>query len=102
MPAFGQEVEEVPEAGFQVGPQRVHRAADVLDEVAVDRDESGDSFGPDGRRDAGRATAPVVSGEDRARDGEGVHQGDDVGSEGALLPGPGSIPTEEAGGAVPA
>src|ERR1700712_2996341 len=57
--AFGQEVVEVPEAGFEVGADRVHGVADVLDEVAIDADEAGAPFRPQRGGHAGCTTAPV-------------------------------------------
>ncbi len=73
---LGQEVVEVPEAGFQVRPDRRHGAADVLDEVAVDGDDAGTTVWPQRGGDAGRAPAPVIAGQDGARDVEGIQQRD--------------------------
>ncbi len=59
---LGQEVVEVPEAGLKVGPDRSHGATDVLDEVAVDREEAGTPFWPQHGGDAGvRAVAKFRS-----------------------------------------
>jgi len=55
---LGQEVVEVPQASFEVGPNRSHGEAYVLDEVAVDRDEAGTAFWPQRGGDAGGPPQP--------------------------------------------
>ncbi len=69
---LGQEGVEVPQAGFQVGPDRRHGAAYVLDEVTVDGDEAGTPVWPQRGGDAGGAPAPVIAGDDGAPDGERI------------------------------
>ena len=99
---LGQEVVEVPEAGFEVGPDRSHGEAYVLDEVAVDGDDAGTPFWPQRGGDAGCAPAPVIAGEDGARDVERIQQSDHVGADGCLLSRARGGAVKEAGGSMPA
>src|SRR5260370_3097815 len=99
---LGQEVVEVPEAGFQVGPDRSHGATDVLDEVAVDGDDAGTPFWPQRGGDAGGTPAPVIAGEDGARDIERIQQRDHVAADGCLLSRARGGAVKEAVGSMPA
>src|SRR6266516_6584234 len=99
---LGQEVVEVPEAGFEVGPDRGHGEAYVLDEVAVDGDDAGTPFWPQRGGDAGCAPAPVIAGEDGARDVERIQQSEHVGADGCLLSRARGGAVKEAGGSMPA
>src|SRR5262249_55070708 len=99
---LGQEVVEVPEAGFQLGLDRHHSEAEVLDEVAVDRDEAGTPLGPQRSGYAGGAPAPVIAGQDGAWNAQRIQQRDHVGSEGCLLPRARGSEVLEAGGSMPA
>src|SRR5947209_10848742 len=99
---LSQEVVEVPEAGFEVGPDRDHGEADVLDEVAVDRDDASTTFRPQRGGDASGAPAPVIAGEDGARDVEGIQQSDHVAADGCLLSRARGGAVQEAGWSMPA
>src|SRR3954468_18780609 len=94
--ALGEEVVEVPEPGLQLGPDRVPRRGQVLDEVTVDAHQAAAPLGPEGGDDARRAAAPVVAGEHGPVDPEGVQEGHDVRPERSLLPGPRGGRVEEA------
>ena len=62
--ALGEKIVEEPEPSLQFGTDRGHRSAKcVLDEVAVDRDETRTTFGPQRRRDTCGATTPVIASE---------------------------------------
>src|SRR5947209_7659841 len=99
---LGQEVVEVPETGFEVGPDRRHGEAYVLNEVAVDGDDAGTALWPQRGGDAGCALAPVLAGEDGARDGERIQQSDHVAADGCLLSRARGGAVQEAGGSMPA
>ena len=99
---LGQEVVEVPEAGFEVGLDWSHGEAYVLDEVAVDRDDAGTPFWPQRGGDAGCPPTPVIAGEDGARDAERIQQSDHVGADGCLLSRARGGAVKEAGWSMPA
>src|SRR5258708_7624041 len=99
---LGQEGVEGPQAGFEVRPDRRHGEAYVLDEVAVDRDGAGSPLWPQRSGDAGCAPAPVIAGEDGARDVERIQQSDHVAADGCLLSRARGGAVQEAGGSMPA
>jgi len=75
---------------------------DVLDEVAVDGNQALAALRPQRRRDAGRAPAPVETGQHGGRDFKGIHQGDHIRADRALLTRSPCSGVEKARGSVPA
>ena len=65
--------------------RRDHRLGDVLDQIAVHRNEARAAFRPQRRRDAGRAPAPIIAREHRALDPKRIHQRDQVGADRRLF-----------------
>jgi hypothetical protein len=57
----------------------------IHDEVAADRNQRLDPFGPERRDDVGCPCAPVESPDHRARDPQRIHERDDVGGQNGLL-----------------
>jgi hypothetical protein len=81
---------------------RCPAARDVLDVIAAARNEASHAFGPEGRHDAGRPAAPVVTRHHRASNRERIHQGQEVVAEHRLLSGARRIGGEKAGRAIAA
>jgi len=86
-PAFDLEVPLVPERRLALGLCRLQRIGDVLDQVAVDADEPGAALGPERCTDAGRAPAPIIAREYRARNRQRIHQRHQVRTDRRLLTG---------------
>lgn len=83
--ALGVEVILVPVPRLVFRRDGLPRRRDVLDLVAVDRDQARAALGPQRRGHAGRGSAPVVSREHRARDGQRIEQVPHVGADRGLL-----------------
>ena len=75
----------VPERDLALRLHRNHRLGDILDQIAVDRDQADAALRPQRRADAGGASAPVIAGEHGALDGKRIHQRDQVGADRGLL-----------------
>jgi hypothetical protein len=73
-PALGLEIPFIPERDLALHLGRLQRMGDILDQVAVDADEPGAALGPERGTDAGRAAAPVIAREHRARNRQRIHQ----------------------------
>ncbi len=94
--AAGLEQVLVPHGVLDARVERVPLPFDVDDVVAGHRHQPGQALRPQRGRDAGGQAAPVVSGDDRRVEPQGVDQRDQVGSEGGLL-----SAAEGAGGTEP-
>src|SRR4051794_28424928 len=79
------EIPLIPIAVFGLWWLRTARSRDVLDVVAGDRHESSDPLGPQGRDDASGPSTPIVAGEDRIFQIEGVNQVKEIVTERRLL-----------------
>src|SRR5207253_9744445 len=73
-PPLGMEVPLVPVAMLLRCGARPAGARDVLDVVAVDRDQTADTLGPQSGSNAGRTSAPIVAGEYCTLDVEPFHK----------------------------
>ena len=97
MPAFRQaehapvrgEVILIPPRPFKHGRQWPLLGRQVGDQVARHRDQGLDSLRPQGRDDVTRPRSPVIAGQDRLLDPEGIHQSQDVQGERHLIDVPG-------------
>ena len=69
------------------GTRRGQGVGDVLNLVAVDRDKPDAALRPKRRADASRAAAPVITCEDRARNGKRIHQRHKIRADRSLLAG---------------
>ena len=99
---LGLEVVLIPEPRLDHGRQRSRRIGDVLDQIAVDRDQPGASLRPERGDHAGGPTTPVVPCEHGVLEPQRVQQVDHVDAERALLAGARRRGFEEVGGAVAA
>src|SRR6476620_4180792 len=79
------EIQLIPIAVFGLWWLRTARSRDVLDVVAGDRHESSDPLGPQSRDDASGPSTPIVAGEDRTFQIEGVDQVQEIMTERRLL-----------------
>jgi len=75
----------VPPEKLAIRRLRLRRRGDVLDGVAAAQHHADDALGPKRRDDAARTPAPIEAAEQRAFDGERVHQVDQVLREYGLL-----------------
>src|SRR6476659_448194 len=76
--AFRMEVVLIPESAFVLGSVRLHRARVIEDVVAVERNQAAAALRPERGDDAAGAATPVVAGQHGARNGQGVHQRQEV------------------------
>src|SRR5205814_9809323 len=83
--ALGVEVPLVPVRALLGDGRGRRRRQRVLHVVTADGDQRADALGSEDGGDAGGAAAPVVAGEARAWDAQGVHEVEQVLADGGLL-----------------
>ena len=83
--AFAVKVILIPQAALVVGRIRLHRSGNVLDVVAVERDQARATLRPQSRHHAGGTATPVVTSEHGFRNVQRVHQRPQIGPKRSLL-----------------
>ncbi|MOA11664.1 hypothetical protein D3C78_1316180 [compost metagenome] len=79
------EIVLIPIAMLGLRSHRLYRMGDVLNVIAVARDQAAHPFRPQCRHNARRPTAPIVATEGRLFNAKGIHQVKQILGKGGLL-----------------